>query len=220
MAVALKATNPSKAGISDMLPTFDSRSAGMEMYALIEELFPICRSITGNGVRQSLQVLQHIVPMSLHEVSTGTQVFDWTVPKEWNIRDAYIKTVRGERVVDFHNSNLHVVNYSIPIRTRMRLAELRNHIFTLPDNPDWIPYRTSYYSEDWGFCLSHRQLGSLTDEEYEVCIDSTLEPGHLTYGEFRIQGSTDEEVLISCHSCHPSLCNDNLSGMTVAAKLA
>ena len=220
MAVALKATNPSKVRISDTLPTFDSGSAGMDMYALIEELFPICRSITGNGVRQSLQVLQHIVPISLHEVPTGTQVFDWTVPKEWNIRDAYIKTIRGERVVDFHNSNLHVVNYSIPIRTRMRLAELRNHIFTLPDNPDWIPYRTSYYCEDWGFCLSHRQLGSLTDEEYEVCIDSTLEPGHLTYGEFRIQGSTDEEVLISCHSCHPSLCNDNLSGMTVAAKLA
>ena len=220
MAVALKATNPSKAGISDMLPTFDSRSAGMEMYALIEELFPICRSITGNGVRQSLQILQHIVPISLHEVPTGTQVFDWTVPKEWNIRDAYIKTVRGERVVDFHSSNLHVVNYSIPIRTRMRLAELRNHIFTLPDNPDWIPYRTSYYSEDWGFCLSQHQLNSLKDEEYEVCIDSTLEAGHLTYGEFRIQGSTNEEVLISCHSCHPSLCNDNLSGMTVAAKLA
>lgn len=206
--------------LAEALAKFDSKGAGAEMYGLIEELFPICRSITGDGVRQSLRVLGDIIPLSLNEVPTGTRAFDWFVPREWNIRDAYIRTLTGERVVDFKRSNLHVVNYSVPIRARMELADLRAHLFTLPDQPDWIPYRTSYYKEDWGFCLSHRQLESLKDEEYEVCIDSTLEPGHLTYGEFRIQGSTDEEVLISCHSCHPSLCNDNLSGMTVAAKLA
>jgi len=190
------------------------------MYRLIEELYPICRSITGNGLRQSLRILGRSLPLSINEVPTGTTAFDWTVPREWNIRDAYIKTLKGDRVVDFNRSNLHVVNYSVPIRARMRLADLREHLFTLPDQPDWIPYRTSYYKESWGFCLSQGQLEGLKDDEYEVCIDSTLEPGHLTYGEFRIQGSTNDEVLISCHSCHPSLCNDNLSGMTVALKLA
>ena len=164
--------------------------------------------------------LQAVVPLTLHEVPSGTQVFDWTVPKEWNIRDAWIKNARGEKIVDFSNSNLHVVNYSVPVHRKMRLAELKEHLFTLPDKPDWIPYRTSYYKETWGFCLSHHQWEQLRDEEYEICIDSTLEPGQLTYGEFGIQGTTEEEVLISCHSCHPSLCNDNLSGMVVAAKLA
>jgi aminopeptidase-like protein len=216
----IHATIPQGQRVVDVLQRFDSRREGAEVYALIEELYPICRSITGNGLRQSLRFLQQTVPMLLREVPSGTRVFDWNVPKEWNIRDGWIKNGQGEKVVDFNRSNLHVVNYSIPIRTRMRLAELRDHIFTLPDNPDWIPYRTSYYSEAWGFCLSHHQLDSLNEGEYEVCIDSTLEPGHLTYGEFRIQGSTNEEVLISCHSCHPSLCNDNLSGMAVAVKLA
>jgi aminopeptidase-like protein len=174
----------------------------------------------GNGVRQSLRLLQQHVPLTLCEVPTGTQVFDWTVPKEWNIRDAYIMNSKGERVVDFKQNSLHVVNYSIPVRKRMGLTELKQHVYTLPEKPDWIPYRTSYYKETWGFCMSQHRLDELPDDEYEVCIDSTLEPGHLTYGEFRIQGATDEEVLISCHSCHPSLCNDNLSGMTVAARLA
>ncbi len=148
------------------------------------------------------------------------QVFDWVVPKEWNIRDAYIKDSRGTRVVNFRRSNLHVVNYSVPVRQRMHLSELRKHLFALPETPDWIPYRTTYYKETWGFCLTQRQLDALPDEEYEVCIDSTLEPGSLSYGEFRIRGATNDEVLISCHSCHPSLCNDNLSGMSVATKLA
>jgi aminopeptidase-like protein len=147
-------------------------------------------------------------------------VFDWAVPKEWNIRDAYIKDATGQRVVDFQRCNLHVLNYSIPIHRMMAFTELRPYLFSLPETPDWIPYRTSYYRETWGFCLSQRQLAELEDQEYEVCIDSTLEPGHLTYGELRIQGATDDEVLISCHSCHPSLCNDNLSGMATAARLA
>jgi aminopeptidase-like protein len=199
---------------------WDAAREGAEIYRRVSELYPICRSITGNGLRESLNLLQRHVPLSLHEVPSGTKVFDWVVPNEWNIRDAFIKNSKGERVVDFHKSNLHVVNYSVPVRKKLALAELRPHLFTLPESPDWIPYRTSYYQESWGFCLSHRRLESLTDGEYEVCIDSTLEPGHLTCGEFRIQGATDAEVLISAHSCHPSLCNDNLSGMAVAARLA
>jgi aminopeptidase-like protein len=203
-----------------VLEDWDPAPRKQELYELIVSLYPICRSITGDGFRQSLRQLQALVPLSLHEVPTGTQVFDWTVPKEWNIRDAWIKNARGEKIVNFSNCNLHVVNYSVPVRRKMRLAELREHVFTLPEKPDWIPYRTSYYKEFWGFCLSHHQWTALPDEEYEVYIDSTLEPGNLTYGEFKIQGATEEEVLISCHSCHPSLCNDNLSGMTAAAKLA
>ncbi len=193
---------------------------GKEMYSLIEELYPICRSITGNGFRETLRVIQKHVPLALHEVPTGTQVFDWTVPKEWNISDAYVKNWRGERVIDFQKSNLHVVNYSKPVRARMSLDELRPRLFTLPDHPDWIPYRTSYYKETWGFCLTHNQLSALEDGEYEVCIDSSLEEGHLTYGECYLAGETPEEVLISCHACHPSLCNDNLSGVALSAFLA
>ncbi len=206
--------------LKNILEGWDSARQGQELHELIVALYPICRSITGDGFRRSLGQLQSLVPLILHEIPTGTQVFDWTVPKEWNIRDAWIKNARGEKTVNFSNSNLHVVNYSVPVRQKMRRSELKEHIFTLPERPDWIPYRTSYYKETWGFCLTHRQWEALPDEEYEVCIDSTLAPGNLTYGEFRIQGTTEEEVLISCHSCHPSLCNDNLSGMAVAAKLA
>ena len=184
------------------------------------ELFPICRSITGNGVRQTLQILKKHIPLEICNVPTGTRVFDWTVPREWNITDAYVKNSRGERVIDFRRSNLHVVNYSVPIKRRMSLAELRPHLFTLPDKPDWIPYRTSYYHENWGFCLSHNQLMRLPDEEYEVCIDSSLEPGFLTYGEYLLPGEISDEVLISCHVCHPSLANDNLSAIAVVPFLA
>jgi aminopeptidase-like protein len=193
---------------------------GEAMHALIAELFPICRSITGDGFRRSLRRLGEIAPIVQTEVPSGTPVFDWTVPKEWNIRDAYIADHTGTRVVDFHAHNLHVVNYSVPVRARMSLAELRPKLHSLPDQPDLIPYRTTYYAEDWGFCLSHRQLQGLPDGEYEVCIDSTLAPGHLTYGECVLPGATGDEILISVHSCHPSLANDNLSGMAVAAFLA
>jgi aminopeptidase-like protein len=198
----------------------DNRIGGQELHDLVAALHPICRSITGDGVRQSLNLLRKCVDLKLYEVPTGTKVFDWEIPKEWNIRDAWIKNPQGEKVVDFQKSSLHVVNYSIGVKQKMRLADLKKHLFTLPEKPDWIPYRTSYYNETWGFCLSQRQLEALPDGEYEVMIDATLAPGHLTYGEFRIQGETDDEVLISCHSCHPSLCNDNLSGMVVAAALA
>lgn len=184
------------------------------------ELYPICRSITGDGFRESLRTVQNIVPLELFEVSSGEQVFDWTVPKEWNVRDAYVKNAQGERVIDFQKSNLHLLNYSIPVQQSMPLDELKKHLFSLPDHPDWIPYRTSYYAENWGFCLEDRVLQSLEEGDYEVLIDTTLELGHLTYGEYYLPGETEDEILISCHSCHPSLCNDNLSGMVLAAYLA
>jgi aminopeptidase-like protein len=193
---------------------------GAAMMALIAELFPICRSITGNGVRQTLAILKRHLPLEVREVPSGTPVLDWTVPKEWNIRDAYIAREDGTRVVDFAASNLHVVQYSRPIDTMMPLTELLPHLHSLPDQPDWIPYRTSYYSEDWGFCLTHRQLSSLADGSYRVVIDSDLAPGHLSYGELLIPGQSDATVLFSCHICHPSLANDNLSGIAVAVMLA
>ena len=193
---------------------------GDELHRLIADLYPICRSITGEGLRESLRVIRKHVPLTLHEVPTGSQVFDWTVPKEWNIRDAYVKNSRGERVIDFRSSNLHVVNYSVPIRSKINLAELKTHLFTLPDRPDWIPYRTSYYKETWGFCVSQRHLESLLDDEYEVLIDSNLQPGHLTYGEYFLSGELPDEIIISTHCCHPSMCNDNLSGIAIAAFLA
>jgi len=193
---------------------------GQAMHALVAELYPICRSITGAGLRKSLERLSELAPITLHDVPSGTKVFDWTVPNEWNIRDAWIADMDGRRVVDFQVSNLHVVHYSVPVRARMSLAELRPHLHTLPEQPDLIPYRTSYYEESWGFCLSERELASLPEAEYEVCIDATLEPGDLTYGECILQGEIEDEILISVHSCHPSLANDNLSGMAVGTYLA
>ncbi|MCS6288417.1 MAG: DUF4910 domain-containing protein [Nitrospira sp.] len=190
------------------------------MYRFISELYPICRSITGQGIRETLGRIQQHIPLSITAVPSGTQVFDWTVPLEWNIRDAYVADQQGVRIIDFKQSNLHVVSYSTPIAARMPLRELKAHLFTLPDHPDWIPYRTSYYKESWGFCLSHRQYLELRDEDYDVVIDSSLKPGHLTYGEYYLPGDTADEVLISCHACHPSLCNDNLSGIAVATFLA
>ena len=196
------------------------RDTGSDMHELIAELFPICRSITGEGFRDSLRRLSKIVPLEFTEVPSGTPVFDWTVPKEWNIKEAWVEDPSGRRVIDFRDLNLHVVNYSVPVRRRMTLTELRPHLHTLPDRPEAVPYRTSYYKEDWGFCLSQRILDSLADGEYDVCIDSTLAPGSLTYGECVLPGAVADEILISVHSCHPSLANDNLSGMAVAAFLA
>lgn len=193
---------------------------GQAMYRFVSELYPICRSITGDGVRKTLALIRERIPITICEVPSGLEVFDWVVPPEWNIRDAYIKNRAGERIVDFHASNLHVVSYSIPVRARMRLDELKEHLFSEPDQPDLIPYRTSYYKPTWGFCLSHNQLLGLSDGEYDVCIDSSLEPGHLTYGQLRLIGQSPDEVLISCHVCHPSLANDNLSGIAVAIALA
>ena len=190
------------------------------MYGLIRELYPVCRSITGNGLRSSLSRIGQDIPLAIHEVATGTTVFDWTVPREWNIRDAWVKNSRGEKVIDFQKHSLHVVNYSVAVHRRLELSELKAHLYTLPDHPDWIPYRTSYYQEAWGFCLADRELLGWPDGEYEVLIDSTLEAGSLSYGECYLPGETSEEILISAHSCHPSLCNDNLSGMALAASLA
>lgn len=196
------------------------KDVGQELHRFAVDLYPICRSITGNGIRKTLEMIGQRVSLQTFSVPTGTPVFDWTVPREWNIRDAYIKDASGNRVVDFQKCNLHVLNYSTPVRATMPLSELKPHLHTLPDHPDWIPYRTSYYKEDWGFCLSHRQMLALKEGNYEVCIDATLEPGHLTYGECYIPGRSSDEVLISCHACHPSLANDNLSGIGVATFLA
>jgi aminopeptidase-like protein len=192
---------------------------GEAMLALVRRLYPVCRSITGDGVRETLRAVGEHVPLTLHEVASGTAVFDWTVPPEWNLREAWIADASGRRVVDSRASNLHVVSYSTPLRRRMPLSELKPHLHALPEQPDLIPYRTSYYKPDWGFCLAQRQLETLRDGEYEVCIDATLEPGHLSFGECALPGKSRDEILVTAHVCHPSLANDNLSGIAVATAL-
>jgi aminopeptidase-like protein len=209
--------------VTTLLQQFDRQSLaeiGGDLHAFAATLYPICRSITGEGIRRTLGMIGERIPLELSEVPSGTAVFDWTVPKEWNVRDAYIKDASGRRVVDFQENNLHLLNYSTPIQTKLSLSKLKEHLFTLPEHPDWIPYRTSYYKPEWGFCLTHKQMLSLSEGEYEVCIDSTLKDGHLTYGECYLPGRSSEEVLISAHACHPSLANDNLSGLVVATALA
>lgn len=203
-------------------PSIENNRLGDEIYALAAEVFPICRSITGNGVRQTIDVLTRHIPIQRHELPTGTPVLDWTVPKEWNIDDAYIKNSEGHRVVDFRRCNLHVVNYSTPVRKTMPISELKRHVFTLPDQPELIPYRTSFYVEQWGFCMSHRQLEALeaVGGDYEVVIDSRLEPGALAWGEYLHVGESTDEVLLSTHICHPSLANDNCSGIALLTLLA
>jgi aminopeptidase-like protein len=202
------------------VPHAEATGLGRELYDLIAELYPICRSITGNGVRETLRVLAQRIPLEVREIPSGTQVFDWTVPKEWNIRDAYIEDSSGRKIVDFKRSNLHVLSYSSPVKKTLSLAQLKEHLFTTPQYPDWIPYRTSYYNDNWGFCLSHSQYESLLEDDYEVVIDSSLEDGYLTLGECYVEGETKDEILISTHICHPSLANDNLSGIAVATFLA
>src|ERR1700722_6612575 len=188
--------------LADQLSTPD---IGEEIFSLASELYPICRSITGHGVRKTLAHLSDHVRLDIREVPTGTKAFDWAVPQEWNIRDAFIKNAAGERILDFQACNLHVVSYSAPVQGHFQLSELKRHIFTLPDQPDLIPYRTSYYKEEWGFCMSHRQLEALeaAGGEYEVVIASRLEPGTLTWGEYLRVGESTDEVLISTHICHP-----------------
>ena len=193
---------------------------GAEAIELIERMFPLCRSLTGDGVRATLDLIEEEIPLSRTEVASGTRVFDWIVPDEWNLREAYLATADGTRVVDARDSNLHVVSYSEPVRATLPLEHLRERLHSLPEQPGVIPYRTSYYDRTWGFCLSHDQLESLRPGEYEVVIDSSLEPGHLTYAESLIEGEGEGEVLISTYVCHPSLANDNLSGIAVATMLA
>jgi aminopeptidase-like protein len=190
------------------------------MLALVRDLYPLNRSITGEGVRATLRRIADVVPLAIREVPTGTKVLDWEIPREWNVRDACVSDPSGRRVIDFRQSNLHLVGYSVPVRRRMSFAELRPHLHADPRRPAVIPYRTSYYAENWGFCLSHDQLDSLPDVEYDVLIDSTLEAGSLSYGEFVVPGRTTDEMIFYTHTCHPSLCNDNLSGIAVCAELA
>ena len=198
----------------------DAEVLGRELDALLRELYPICRSITGEGLRSSLRLLQRLAPLELREVPSGTQVFDWVVPREWNLRAARLTGPGGEGVVDAASLSLHVLNYSAPFRGTVGLEELDKHLHSLPDAPARVPYRTSYYKEDWGFCLSHEQRARLAPGRYEVLIDTTLEKGSLTYGELLVPGASADEVLISAHCCHPSLANDNLSGMLLSATLA
>ena len=190
------------------------------MYMLAAELFPICRSITGDGVRRSLDIVERFIALERTEVPSGTRVFDWTIPREWNIEDAYIANEAGERVVDFRASNLHILNYSVPVRAELTLDELKKHIYTLPDQPDLIPYRTSYHEECWGFCMSHNALQALPPGKYTVVVDSTLADGSLTYAEHVIPGDSEDEVLLSAHTCHPSLANDNCAGIALLVMLA
>lgn len=193
---------------------------GRIMYELAGRLFPICRSITGNGFRQSLEMIREIVPeIQVFEVPSGTSVFDWTVPKEWNIQGGWIKDMQGNTIIDFKDCNLHVMGYSISVHQTISRDELLNHVYTQPEQPEWIPYVTSYYKERWGFCMSERQKQALTDAEYEVCIDSTLEDGYLTYGELILPGETDEEIFFSTYLCHPSMANNELSGPCVQTEL-
>lgn len=190
------------------------------MYELIRELYPIPRSLTGSGVRETLRRVARHVPFQIFEVPSGTAIYDWVIPNEWNVRDAWIVDSRGNRIVDLKDSPLHLLGYSMPIRARISVEELLQHVFTLPEHPEWIPFRTSYYGETWGFCLTQKQLEGLTDCEYDVCIDASLEPGHLAYAEFFIQGERHSEVLISANVCHPAQCNDGLSGLVLVTMLA
>lgn len=196
-------------------------SLGQEMYRLCDKMFPVCRSITGDGVRETLKILKEVVPeITVHEVPTGTQVFDWTVPKEWRIRDAWVKNSKGEKVIDFKKHNLHVLGYSTPVDKKVNLAELKSYLYTQPDQPDAIPYVTSYYKERFGFCLSQNQYDSLPEDTYHMFIDSELFDGSLTYGELIIPGETEQEILISTYFCHPSMANNELSGPALSVYLA
>jgi aminopeptidase-like protein len=208
------------ASVAPPLKPLDDAGIGEEIFALAAEIYPICRSITGDGVRATLSHLARHIDLEVHEVPTGSQVFDWAIPREWTIREAWIKNAAGERIVDFSDCNLHVLNYSRPVRAALPLDELKKHIFTLPDQPDLIPYRTSYYAENWGFCMAHNRLAALPDGRYEVAIDASLKDGSLTYGEYLYRGETEDEFLFSAHICHPSLANDNCSGLALLTLLA
>jgi len=207
-------------GVASLAARVDADGAGREMHRFVEELYPICRSITGEGLRATLRAIARRIPVTIREVPSGTRVLDWIVPDEWNVEDAYVLGPDGSRVIDFRRHNLHLVNYSEPVAARLPLAELKKRLFTLPDHPRWIPYRTSYYDRTWGFCLSQEDLDVLPDGDYEAVVRSSLAPGSLTYGELLLPGETEDEVLLSTHCCHPSLANDNLSGIALSTALA
>lgn len=207
-------------GLEQILADEDIPETGQKLYGFAEKMYPICRSITGQGVRDTLDMIKDKIPLTIHQVPSGTQVFDWEVPREWNIKNAYIKNSKGEKIVDFRDNNLHVVSYSTPVNETMSLSELKEHLHAIEKQPDLIPYRTAYYSENWGFCLSYKQLMGLPEDEYQVFIDSSLEEGVLNYGEYVLPGNSSSEILFYTHICHPSLCNDNLSGITMLTYLA
>lgn len=194
-------------------------AAGLALGAM-PELFPLCRSITGDGVRRTLDLLERWIPLARHEVPSGTPVFDWEVPAEWNVRDAWVADASGRRVIDFRANTLHLLNYSVPVRRTMTLDELQPHLHSLPERPDLIPYRTSYYKEQWGFCLRHRDREQLGAGPFEVVVDSTLAPGHLSYAECVVPGRSEQEAIVYTHTCHPALANDNLSGIMACTLLA
>ncbi len=198
----------------------DTHTIAHNIDTLLQRLFPLCRSITGQGVRDTLTILSEVIPLTIHEVPTGTKVFDWNIPQEWNIQDAYIKAPDGKKIVDFKKNNLHVMSYSTPIQKKIHLSELKEHLYSLPAEPDLIPYKTNYYSPQWGFCMTHKALQRLKDGMYEVVIDSSFKKGSLTYGELFIPGKSTEEILISSYVCHPSMANDSLSGVMVTTFLA
>ena len=195
---------------------------GQLIYNFIKDLFSIPRSITGDGVRKTLNKIkaEHLPELNLYEVPSGSEVEDWLIPKEWNIKDAYIENSNGKRIVSFEDSNLHVVGYSLPVDRKINLSELNEHMYSLPDQPDAIPYVTSYYYETWGFCLTHNQRKKLQDDEYHVYIDSKLDHGSLTYADLIIKGREKEEIFISTYVCHPSMANNELSGPGLATYLA
>lgn len=195
-------------------------AGGDDLHAFATQLYPICRSITGGGVRETLKLVNRRIELQWHEVPSGTQVFDWEVPLEWNIEDAWVADPQGRRVVDFRAHNLHILNYSEPVRTTMPLEELKQKLYSIPAHQDWIPYRTSYYRRQWGFCLSDRTLQSLKPGKYHAVVEGSLAPGSLTYAECVLPGRSKQEVLFFTHVCHPSLANDNTSGIAIATALA
>lgn len=195
--------------------------AGEQMISLMKRLWPLCRSITGNGVRSTLNIIKEYLPnLDIHEVPTGTQCFDWVIPKEWNIREAYVLNDKNEKVIDFADHNLHIVSYSIPVDAEMELEELEHHLYSIPEQPEVIPYVTSYYKENWGFCIQHSKREKLNKGRYRVYIDSSLKTGSLTYAELLIPGKVKEEIFFSTYICHPSMANNELSGPCLAAQLA
>ena len=191
----------------------------IKMYDLLKELFPICRSLTGNGVRQTFEILKKHIPLEVQEFPSGTKCFDWVIPDEWNIKSAWIKDWNGNKIVDFSEHNLHILGYSIPYSGEITLEDLKKHIYTDPERPDAIPYRTSYYEKRWGFCMSHRQFETLKEGKYQVHIDSSLKPGSLTLAEAFIKGKTEKEIFFSCYVCHPSMADDSISGVVMTTKL-
>jgi aminopeptidase-like protein len=216
-----RALEPSSAEqVRALADGLDAEATGAAMHAVVRELYPLGRSITGDGLRQSLRVIDRISPLTFHEVPSGTPVLDWVIPPEWNLRAARLVGPDGTVVVDAARLNLHVLGYSIPFRGQLSREELEPHLHSLPEQPELVPYRTSYYAPAWGFCLSHRQREALPPGQYDVLIDTTLGDGSLTYGELVVPGASSAEVLISTHCCHPSLANDNVSGMVLAATLA